>query len=143
MEEGTGTRAHIQRHLQKLILVETVEVVLPLAVFLQQQVVQADPDLAIEFCHLEMVLNGNRLPFAVDVLLHLASRESQIERRSVRFRFEPNQKLPELGQTFSVTHPRATVYKLNQHTGHVVGAQQPVDHTDAKRQNQQMNRQCE
>lgn len=47
VEEGTATRAQTQQHLQKLVLVESVEVVLPLAVWLQQQVVQADPDLAI------------------------------------------------------------------------------------------------
>lgn len=64
----------MQRHLQKLVLVEAVEVVLSLAVSLQQQVVQADPDLPVQFGHLQMVLHGNRLPFAVYVLLQLTSR---------------------------------------------------------------------
>lgn len=60
----------------------------------------------------------------------------------VRLRDLNKGRLRELGQTVCVTHPRATVNKLDQHTGHVVGAQQAVDHTDAKRQkrNQQMNR---
>lgn len=37
------------------------------------------------------------------------------------------------GRTLSVTHPRAAVNKLNQHTGHVVRAQQAVDYADAER----------
>lgn len=83
-EEGTVSGAQIQQHLQKLALVETIVVVFPLAVSLQQQVVQAKPDLPIQFCHLQMVLNGDRLPFAIDVLLQLTYRGSQAERRSTR-----------------------------------------------------------
>lgn len=85
-------RAQTEQHLQELTLVETVEVVLPLAVSLQQQVVQADPDLAIEFGHLQMVLHGNGLPFAVYVLLQLTSRGSQEKRRSVRVRLRDRSK---------------------------------------------------
>lgn len=61
-------------HLQELVLVETVEIVLPLEVSLQQQVEQAYPDLAVQFGHLGMVLHGNRLPIPVDVLLQPAYR---------------------------------------------------------------------
>lgn len=73
-EEGTVGGAQIQQHLQKLTLVESIVVVFPLAVSLQQQVVQAEPHLAIQFGHLHVVLNGNRLPFAVHVLLQLIYR---------------------------------------------------------------------
>lgn len=85
-KEGTVSGAQIQQHLQKLTLVETVVVVFPLAVSLQQQVVQAEPHLAIQFGHLQMVLNRNRLPFAVYVLLQLIYRGSQTEGRAIRDR---------------------------------------------------------
>lgn len=73
-------------HLQKLILVEVVEVIFPLAVLLHQQVVQGHPHLTVYFCHLQVIFHRNRLPFTVYVLLHVSCSEMYERPQSMRGR---------------------------------------------------------